>query len=455
MHRTDADARGPASRAVRALLATSVALLALLSPHLLAPAGAAPISPDPATAATYGATWLAARAAESTPLKGFDGTSDDWGLTLDAGLALASSGVGGNAAESIWTAFAANREAAVVAGGDNPGRLGRALLLAVALGKDPRSVGSAPGNDLVARLQATRTTSGTDVGLFGSTDPTFDGVYRQAYALMGLAAAGATPDPTAVAWLESQQCADGAWTAYRADTGAACVSNPAAFTGQDSNSTAAAVEALVALGVAAPRVTSAVGWLDGQQNADGGWGFYPTNPTDPNSTGLVVQALVAAGKLADPVFADKAATPQAVVLSFQLTCAEPAADRGALTYPGSSNAANSFATVQGVPALAGRAFPLPAVTLTAAVPAVPCEAPTTTTTTTTTSTTTTSTTAAPTTSSSAVPTTAATAAVLAEQDVATPTGTLASTGTGSRPLALLGGLLLASGLALALVARRR
>jgi len=38
-------------------------------------------------------------------------------------------------------------------------------------------------------------------GLFGSGDPTYDGVYRQSAAIMGLAAAGADVPPSAVAWL--------------------------------------------------------------------------------------------------------------------------------------------------------------------------------------------------------------------------------------------------------------
>ncbi len=461
MHRTDADARGPASRAVRALLATSVALLALLSPSLLAPGpvGAEPLSPDPATAATYGASWLAARAAASTPLKGFDGTSDDWGLTLDAGLALAAAGVGGTTAESIWAAFVANRDTAVTTGTDNPGRLGRAVMLAVALGKDPRNVGAAPGNDLVARLQQTRTTAGPDTGLFGSSDPTYDGVFRQSYALLALRAASGTVDASSVAWLLGQQCADGAWMPYRADLTVPCAFNAALFVGPDTNSTAVAVEALAGRDGASSAVGAALGWLDGTQGADGGWGFYAGDPTDPNSTALVVQGLVAAGKLADPAFTDKAASPRAALLTFQLTCAQPAEDRGALTYPGTSNSANSFATAQGVPALAGVAFPLTARTPAADVPAVPCGVPATTTTTTSApaSSTTVVSTTLPAPATSAPATTAAPSAeVLGEQAVrATGDDALAATGTGSTWLLLSGVLLLGAGLGLALLARRR
>ena len=43
------------------------------------------------------------------------------------------------------------------------------------------------GTNLVARLLATQRTTGTDAGLFGAQDPTFDGAYRQGLALAALA----------------------------------------------------------------------------------------------------------------------------------------------------------------------------------------------------------------------------------------------------------------------------
>jgi hypothetical protein len=45
------------------------------------------------------------------------------------------------------------------------------------------------------------------------------------------------------------------------------------------------------------------------------------------------------------------------LLSYQLGCTDPAANRGAFFYPGSRNP-NTFATVQAVPALLQRAFPV-------------------------------------------------------------------------------------------------
>ncbi|MCV5968519.1 hypothetical protein, partial [Lactococcus petauri] len=47
-------------------------------------------------------------------------------------------------------------------------------------------------------------------GIFGTSDPTYDGVFRQSVALIGLRAAQTPIPPTALAWLVSQQCASGA-----------------------------------------------------------------------------------------------------------------------------------------------------------------------------------------------------------------------------------------------------
>jgi LPXTG-motif cell wall-anchored protein len=347
----------------------------------------------------------------------------------------------------------------VVTGTDNPGRLGRAVMLAVALGKDPRNVGAAPGNDLVARLDGTRIDSDSDIGRFGAADATYDGVFRHGYALMAMRAASGPLDSTSFAWLYDQQCADGSWMPYRSDVRVPCAFNPALFVGPDTNSTAVAVEALAAYPDAAGSFTRGLSWLDAQQNADGGWGFYPGDPSDPNSTALVVQALAAAGKLTDAAFTDKSASPQAALLAFQLTCDRPAADRGALTYPGSSNAANSFATAQGVPALAGKSFPLTAQTLAAGVPAIPCEVPTTTTTTSSTTTVTTTTTAPTSTTTTVAPTAepvaAPTASVLGVQAEQAASEQLANTGANSRGLAMAGVTLLLAGLGLSLIAARR
>ncbi|GGX52488.1 prenyltransferase/squalene oxidase repeat-containing protein [Streptomyces minutiscleroticus] len=128
--------------------------------------------------------------------------------------------------------------------------------------------------------------------LYGSGDPTYDGVWRQSLALLAQDTAGVAPAAAAVGWLAGQQCADGAFAPYRADPDAACD----AKTAVDTNSTAAAVQALAALGGHDAATGKAVTWLKSVQNEDGGWGYTPGGASDTNSTSAVVGALAAAGE---------------------------------------------------------------------------------------------------------------------------------------------------------------
>ncbi|MEV6589475.1 prenyltransferase/squalene oxidase repeat-containing protein [Streptomyces acidicola] len=128
-------------------------------------------------------------------------------------------------------------------------------------------------------------------GLYGSADPTYDGVWRQSLALLAQDTVGVKPAVVAVDWLVGQQCDSGAFAAYRADDSAKCDDK----TPVDTNSTAAAVQALAALGGHDGEVGRAVRWLKGAQNEDGGWGYQPGGASDANSTSVVIGAFVAAG----------------------------------------------------------------------------------------------------------------------------------------------------------------
>lgn len=131
----------------------------------------------------------------------------------------------------------------------------------------------------------------TRSGLFGTADATYDGAYRQAYALLGLQATGSNVPASAVSWLLTQQCADGSFTAYREDTSAPCPGpNVTNFTGPDTNSTALAAMALRAVGQQAA-ANRAIRWLRGQQFPGGGWEWIAGLGHDSVSTGLALQAL--------------------------------------------------------------------------------------------------------------------------------------------------------------------
>ncbi|MFJ2578642.1 prenyltransferase/squalene oxidase repeat-containing protein [Kitasatospora aureofaciens] len=194
-------------------------------------------------------------------------------------------------------------------------------------------------------------------GLYGKGDPKYDGVWRQSLALIALAGAKVTPADSAVSWLAGQQCEDGGWPSFRA-AGAACDAKT-----EDSNATAVAVQALVALGGHQDSVDKGVQWLKANQNADGTWAFNPGNPGDANSTGLAVNALFAAK--ADPAGVAKSGKNAFDGLAvFQVGCAAPADQRGAFAYqpdPASGALApNALATAQASLAAAGGWLPVAA-----------------------------------------------------------------------------------------------
>jgi hypothetical protein len=250
-------------------------------------------------------------------------------------------------------------------GHDAPGALAEDILAASAARTDPYHFGgTAPANNLVTRLLATQRGTGSDAGLFGTQDPTFDGAFRQGLALAALKAARVPArDPhltSGLAWLTRQQCANGLFQAYRAPTATACdPADPATFTGPDTNSTGMALQGLAAWHKKPMRL-QAINSLHAVQNADGGFGFVAAagQPSDPDSTALVIQGLVAyRSKPTRAMWKKPGGTPLTALQSFQLGCADGAANNGAFFFPG-SRTSNVFATVQAVPAAALAAFPL-------------------------------------------------------------------------------------------------
>jgi hypothetical protein len=344
---------------LRRFAVAGLALAGLLAVPGAATAG--PVTIDQA-AAGYGAGWLGRQLTATGYVSGPGGP--DYNTTALAVLALVSARVGETQAAAATTYLLAHVDDFVVDGGghDRPGALATLILVEHARGLDPAA--------LVTRLLATKQASGPDAGLFGVQDATYDGAYRQALSLLALAATGGT-DADAVAWLKAEQCADGGWMGNRADTAAPCPAfDTGSFVGEDSNGTAMAAQALVALGETPahdPR-----DFLAGAQNADGGFAFTPGFGSDTNSTGVAVQALVAYGEdLRD--WAAPHGTPLGFLRSMQLGN-PPATTAGAFAFqpgPGGALAANAFATVQAVPALAGLAFPLAPAVLADTLPLRP------------------------------------------------------------------------------------
>lgn len=189
------------------------------------------------------------------------------------------------------------------------------------------------GTDLVAALN----------GFYDAESGQFQGVATDhMMAMLALANAGAEVPAAAVEWLESVQIEDGSWSFDGStDAGAG-----------DTNSTALAIQALTAGGVApdSQAINSALDYLHGQQNEDGGFPYVKPSDfgteTDANSTAFVIQGLLAAGEnLADWAGGD-GATPVDALLALQIE------DSGAFNWKLEQPGANLLATVQAIPALA-------------------------------------------------------------------------------------------------------
>ena len=217
---------------------------------------------------------------------------------------------------------------------------------------------------LPATASAATSTDPAYIGLFGSQDPTFDGVYRQSLALIVLDAAGATVPEPSVKWLKRQQCGNGSFTSFRADLTAKCGA-------KDSNATALAAIAFKRLGEG-KLAHSAIDWLIANQDRSGGWEYTAGWGPDSNSTGLVIQALIAL-KI-DPATVSTRRSGPEFLQRLQLDCDSPdAPTRGALDYQYESPlVANDFATAQATAALAGSTLPVKPKTLSDQLPAFTC-----------------------------------------------------------------------------------
>ncbi|MGC9359831.1 MAG: prenyltransferase/squalene oxidase repeat-containing protein [Anaerolineae bacterium] len=184
----------------------------------------------------------------------------------------------------------------------------------------------------------------------GSFDP---GAAPHALAMLGTAALDQTIPPLASAHLLDQQQPDGGW-------------EWSAGWGTDTNSTALAIQALVAAGepVTSTAIISATNYLAEAQNDDGGFPYSPTSEwgtdSDSNSTAYVVEALLAIGE--DPS-SDKwvvdGNSPISYLLDMQL-------EDGSFEWQ-PDGGPNQSSTQQVVPALLGRLFPLARTEL------APCE----------------------------------------------------------------------------------
>jgi hypothetical protein len=320
---------------VRSILATSALLVVTI---LVAPVAALAAPPDPATAAL---AYLAGQ-------QGADGSiAASAGPTEDFILGAAAAGYDPNALTSCGGtgayAYLATKVASETAAAGGTAK----LILAVLAGKlDP----TAFGGNLVAHL-------GTFLN--GTTGAFGDGsTFGQSLSILALKGDGQAIPAAAVTELRGLQDTDGSWN-YQA---------AANSTGGDSNSTAIAIEALVAAGLPASdaSMTKALAYLHTQQNTDGGFTYTAPGPSDPDSDAVVIQALVALGE--NPTGATWTVGGK-TVMDDLLARQSP---NGGFTYPGNSGP-DAFTTSMVPAGLKG--VPLPGTTTWTAdakIPGVTC-----------------------------------------------------------------------------------
>jgi hypothetical protein len=212
----------------------------------------------------------------------------DDGNTADGLLALDAAGVAHEAAARMLAWL--QTDAANYAGfapNYYPGSLAKLLIVAEAENVDLHDFG---GIDLVTSLIGTENTGSdpTLVGLYQNPDAQYgyESTITQALALIALSNTGTpadAPSTAAVQWLLDQQCPDGGFRNNETPhTPTGCTS--------DLETTAFAVQGLVEVG---QDVSSALDWLDGQQNGDGGFGSPKSNA---NATAVAAQAFLAANQ---------------------------------------------------------------------------------------------------------------------------------------------------------------
>jgi hypothetical protein len=337
--------------------ASSVGFAVLLAAATLTtsagPAGAAAVQPQipQFAAAQAAATWVAGQQAADGSIGGSAST------TASSILALAAAHVDTSGAQAALTYLETNASSYItVDNADGPGRLANLILDAHAMGVDPTAFA---GTNLVTRLLATEQTSGPDAGLFGTDQQLGDyyaGTFTQGLVFSALNAVGHKVDATAISWLTDQQCQSGGWTVPDQAVGGGCTEDPTNFSGPDNQTTSVVLQGLVAQGALTTGIeVNALSYFTSGQDADGGWSDYPSTSTDPQqtdsqSTGLVIQALLALGlSPTGATYTSSGHSPVSALLTFVVTSGS---DAGALGYTDNSSG-NLLATLQDVPILAG------------------------------------------------------------------------------------------------------
>ena len=222
------------------------------------------------------------------------------------------------------------------------GLVAKVVQAAVAAGRDPRSFG---GENLVRWLRSRI----RDDGHIGNS-----AIFDDALAVLALEAAGLQPSKNVTGWLLGAQCPAGGWSydaPYDPDT-----DDEVCFDGSeddvfsaDTNTTAYAVMALEHAGRDAYGTSPFPFFAGARDKTHGGWEYAPGFGTDANSTALVIQAYLSAGR----------AIPSGGLAALRALQPDVGCGAWAYNYEGDvPGAPNVGATIGAVPAVVRTFLPL-------------------------------------------------------------------------------------------------
>jgi hypothetical protein len=280
---------------------------------------------DDATAA------LMAQQGEDGGFLGFSGETDP-GTTADAILALvAAEQAGVETGDSVPQALAYLEEAGLAYAEIGAGQRAKLVLAVEAAGGDAFDFA---GTDLWAPIENAE----FEGGIAGQ------GFFDHSLVTLAAVAVGSERANEFATSLIDGQLEDGSW-GWASD---------AAVGEGDTNTTALAVQALVAAGRADdPAIEAALTYLEAARGTDGGYGYQPAATpeeiqTDSNSTALVIQALLAVGLEPDD---EPLASALAALAAFQN-------ESGSVRYNDETPEDNLLSLIQAIPAAAGVPYPV-------------------------------------------------------------------------------------------------
>ncbi len=279
------------------------ATLAVTTVTAIAPsAQAAPVK-DP-IGVNAGATWLESQLTHGI-VRNTQFDFDDYGLSIDIGMALKAVGGHGGTVSGIATALAPGAHDNYYTSTYNnvtttyAGSVAKMALFAQQAGADATSYG---GQNLITLLEGRVATASPIAGRIEDDNNSFGdaNVLGQAYAVAALHNANSTKAASALAFLLQQQCSNGGFrltfTASKTASDQSCTDDTQA----QIDATSVALIELKAIGQGGAPVTNATNYLIGKQAPSGAWGGDPGGAAEnANATGLAAWALGNTAQSAD------------------------------------------------------------------------------------------------------------------------------------------------------------